>query len=63
MKCDRCDETAIVNYQKVWKKFDINKDEDYFENKEFEPLDIDEPTGDDNLHFCKEHDDMFMGRV
>ena len=61
MKCNRCGKIAVVNYQKVWKKFDIDNDVYYQENKEFNPLDIDEPLGDDNLHFCEKHNKMFLG--
>lgn len=60
MKCDRCDKEAVVNYQKAWKRFGITKDEEYIEDKQFDPLYIDEPSGDDNLHFCKDHNIMFI---
>ena len=63
MRCDKCNGTAVANYQKVWKRFDIDKDENYREDDMFDPLDIEEPVGEDNLHLCRDHEKEFLGEV
>ena len=61
MKCDKCDKIAVVNYQKVWKRFDVDKDENYTEDDIFDPLDIEEPVDENNLHLCKNHEKELLG--
>ena len=60
-QCDQCDKPAIWNYQKDWLKYNeallergISKQEETFDG-----CDIEEPTGEDNLHLCQEHADLF----
>lgn len=53
IKCDFCKSSAIVNFQKVWTKFNINKRGKYREDEEFDCFDVEEPMNDDNLHLCK----------
>jgi hypothetical protein len=58
VKCDYCDKEATYNYQKVWKKYKVlNKG--YEEISDFDPMDIEEPTGEDNYHLCYDHSKMF----
>lgn len=63
MKCDYCEEDAIVNYQKCWKRFLIDESEDYELDEHFDSSEIQEPTGQDNLHLCKEHEQKFLDGV
>jgi len=56
MKCDYCKTEAIVNYQKVWKRFKIGKGEFYKEDGSFDALDIEEPIDDNNIHLCRKHE-------
>ena len=58
MKCDFCKRGAVVNYQKTWTKYNI-VNEDY-QKKDIDALDIEEPTGEDNLHLCKKHEEVFL---
>jgi len=52
MKCENCGAPATVNIQKVWIKWDYNpKDQAYSQNPEL-LLDIQGPTGNENIHFC-----------
>jgi hypothetical protein len=60
MNCDICGKEAIVNYQKVWTRYDV-KDGDYFVDNTFDAIDdIAEPTGDDNRHFCRKHEIQWL---
>lgn len=52
-KCGFCDKPAVVNYQKTWLRFVIIG-EDY-QSPTIEP-DIEEPTGEDNVHLCVDHE-------
>ncbi len=58
MKCDFCGEKAVANYQKAWTRFQIDGDE-FIKDKEFSPLDIEEPTESDNLIVCATHEEAF----
>ncbi len=60
MTCDYCDKETIVNYQKVWKRFKIGKDEFYKEDKSFDACDIEEPIENDNIHLCKKHENIWL---
>lgn len=53
IKCNFCDKNSKFNLQKVWVKYDIDKKGYYKEDKDFDTFDIEEPTNDDNLHFCE----------
>jgi len=51
MKCDYCDNEAVVNYQRVWISWKIMKDGNY--SRRFkEEFDLEEPTEDNNVHVC-----------
>lgn len=53
MKCDNCEKReAKFNFQKVWTVFRITKNEGY-ERLDVDPMDIEEPVGDDNHHLCR----------
>jgi hypothetical protein len=56
--CDFCGELAVVNYQKLWHKWNIDKAGDYEEDTN-ELLD-NEPTGRDNLHLCEKHHKEYL---
>ena len=60
MKCDYCTAEAVVNYQKVWKRFKIGKREFYKEDGSFNALDIEEPIENDNIHLCHTHDSPWL---
>lgn len=53
-----CERKASCNYQKIWTKFNIHNGI-YIRDDYFDPLSIEEPTGDDNLHYCGYHAEMF----
>lgn len=59
MKCDYCNEKAIVNYQKVWVRYEVQEDESYELDKNFNGCDI-EPTYENNLHLCKKHEKEWL---
>ncbi|MEK7088579.1 MAG: hypothetical protein AAB913_00430 [Patescibacteria group bacterium] len=64
IKCDFCDFGAIDNFQKVWKKFTIDKKGEYKEDRKFNGGDFEEPTGGDNVHLCEKHLKKWMeGRI
>ncbi len=60
MKCHFCDLRAITNFQKVWIRFVVDKNDNYREDKNFSGGDLEEPIGDDNLHLCKEHSEKWL---
>ena len=63
MKCDYCNEKAIINYQKVWVRYRVQKDGGYELDKDFNGCDV-EPTYDSNFHLCKRHEnDWLEGKV
>jgi len=55
VKCDFCDSKASFNFQKIWKKFIIDKNGRYKEDKKFCGSDFEQPMGEDNVHLCKKH--------
>ncbi len=58
IKCDRCDELAVVNVQKLWAKWDINPaTEKITINPDM--LDI-EPGEGENLFLCNKHFKEFL---
>lgn len=61
MKCDYCNEKAIVNYQKVWVRYEVQEDGRYKSDKNFNGCDI-EPTYEKNLHLCKKHENEWLER-
>lgn len=56
MKCDFCKSEPVVNYQKVWTRFKINKAGNYKEDSVFDAMDVEEPIEDNNVHLCKKHE-------
>ena len=55
IQCDFCNSLATVNFQKVWKRFIIDKNGEYKEDKNFDGSDFEQPIGEDNIHLCKRH--------
>ena len=53
--CDLCDKLAVVNYQKYWHRYTIDDSGGYYSDDEW-PADHD-PSGDDNIHLCSEHEE------
>lgn len=60
MKCDFCKLKSVVNYQKVWDRFSINKNEEYKEDLTFDGGDFAEPVGNDNIHLCRKHEKEWL---
>jgi len=60
MECDLCNSKAIINFQKVWVKFEIDKDDNYKEDKNFDCLDIEEPIEENNVHLCEKHSEQWL---
>jgi hypothetical protein len=61
IKCDYCKLKAEANYQKIWAKFKISRDGEYKQARTFNSLDIEEPTGTDNIHLCEKHEKEWLG--
>ena len=59
MKCFFCEKMADVNYQKVWTRWRITKDGGYVRDAKFDPLSIEEPTMDENIFMCREHEALW----
>ena len=57
MKCDYCDSEAVVNYQKTWIRFDINKNEEYIQDLKFNGADVECISINENFHLCKKHEE------
>lgn len=55
IQCDFCNSLATINFQKVWKKFIIDKNGDYKEDKNFDGGDFEQSINEDNIHLCKRH--------
>lgn len=55
VKCDFCSSSAVVNFQKVWKKFIIDKNGNYKEDKKFDGIEFEQPIEHYNIHLCKKH--------
>ena len=60
MKCDFCKLEAVVNYQRVWTRFEINKNGSYKEDSAFDGIDFEEPVEENNVHLCKKHEDEWI---
>jgi hypothetical protein len=61
MKCDRCGRRAVANLQRVWTVSMINEDDGY--GDPHAQFDVEEPTGDDNLHLCRRHAEGLGARL
>lgn len=60
VKCDFCNLEAIVNFQKIWVKFIIDKKGRYKRDKKFCSEDFEQPMNKDNIHLCRKHLEKFM---
>lgn len=60
IKCRDCNKKAEVNIQKIWIKWDYNYKDDSYSDTFEALLDAEEPTGENNLHFCKKCFDKWM---
>lgn len=60
IRCDLCNSRAIVNFQKVWVKFIIDKNGEYKKDKNFHGEDFEQPMNEDNIHLCKKHLEKFL---
>jgi hypothetical protein len=63
IKCDNCELEAIANYQKVWTKFKINKHGIYRQSRAFNPLGVEEPIENDNIHLCNKHEEFWLKKM
>jgi hypothetical protein len=60
MKCDYCKKKAVANYQKIWVRWEI-KNDDYAKEPDWEAgMNIEEPTGENNVQVCAEHEKKFF---
>ena len=55
VKCDYCNMNAFANFQKVWVKYNINKNGAYKISKDFINSCLEEPSINENVHLCKKH--------
>lgn len=60
IKCDFCDTGAVINFQKAWMRFTIDKNGEYREDRKFLACDLEEPIEGDNIHLCKEHSEKWL---
>lgn len=62
--CKYCDNPPVANYQKVWVRWAMTKAGDYQKHPNYEGAyylnKYDEPTGENNVHVCKEHEEKFL---
>jgi len=54
-----CEKKATINFQEVWIEWKCKKDGRYSKRFKYRGMDIEEPTGEDNRHFCDEHAELF----
>lgn len=54
IECDFCTNPAVRNYQKAWVVYEIDKIGEY-DNGRID-YDLSDPSGEDNIHCCEEHD-------
>ena len=54
-KCEECGEPATHNFQKVWIEYKVLPGWRYSRKPRIRGMDIEEPTGSDNRHFCGKH--------
>ena len=52
MNCRACGKPATRNYQKIWVMYKVYKNGGYSRSYQHKGMYIEEPTGEDNLHFC-----------
>lgn len=62
MECDFCESRAIVNYQKTWVKFDIARSDRYKFDFDFNGLDIEDISFNENYHFCRKHSEQWLDK-
>jgi hypothetical protein len=55
---DNCADKATRNYQKTWVQYSTLKNGGY-SKRVFRGCEIEEPTGEDNRHYCEKHGDAF----
>jgi len=60
IKCDFCDSKAVVNFQKIWVKFIIDKNGRYIKDNKFRGEDFEQPINADNVHLCEKHLEKFL---
>jgi|GEM_PF-1303296 hypothetical protein len=60
IKCDYCKAKAVVNFQKIWVKFIIDKNGEYKQDNNFYGAEFEQPTEEDNVHLCKRHLKEFL---
>lgn len=60
MKCNFCKSKAVVNYQKTWVKYKITKGDDYKIDSNFNGLDVEDISINENLHLCKKHEKIWL---
>ena len=53
-ECDVCRKPAVVNYQKMWVKYPVDSKGGYGKPV---ILDDQDPQEEENLHYCKDHDE------
>lgn len=63
-RCDHCDKPAVANFQRVWVRWEVRRNGDYSKHPSYEGARQlnrnDEPTGDDNIHVCAEHEEKLL---
>jgi hypothetical protein len=50
----------VVNFQKIWVKFIIDKNGEYKQDNNFYGAEFEQPTEEDNVHLCKRHLKEFL---
>jgi len=60
IKCDYCKRKAVVNFQKIWVKFTIDKNGKYRKDTKFLGEEFEQPMNEDNIHLCKKHLKKFL---
>lgn len=65
--CNHCELPAVANYQRVWVRWNVQKDGSYkdatYPTKEggaYRLNDIDEPTEENNIHVCATHEEKLL---
>jgi hypothetical protein len=55
-KCNYCNRNAVANYQRVWIRWDVDKNGNY--SKDYtEQFEMQEPIEENNLHLCAKHEE------
>ena len=60
IKCDYCKRKAVVNFQRIWVKFIIDKNGKYRKDTKFLGEEFEQPMNEDNIHLCKKHLKKFL---